>query len=105
MDKAVQKQAMALLTENAIQPINGILRIVSARLTKTGAIVVLEDGRKLELFGKPKVTQEPQKMISPPAYHTLTVPKLKKIAKEKGIKGYSNFNKRELLNALEGASL
>lgn len=34
--------------------------------------------------------------------NNLTVPELKEIAKEKGIKGYSNMKKEELISALAG---
>ena len=35
-------------------------------------------------------------------YEKMSITRLKEIAKEKGIKGYSKMNKAELLKALEG---
>ena len=60
MDAKTQKIVEGLILDNNVKPRKeGALQIViSARLTKTGAIVVFQDGRKLELFKLNKKQKE-----------------------------------------------
>ena len=51
MNAKTKKIVDALITDNNVKPPSGgIICVISARLTDEGAIVVFEDGRKLELL-------------------------------------------------------
>ncbi len=96
-----------MLSELAIDDKKAFTEFVN--LAKAGlagtvkAAPVIKEGPKTEvkeIVAKPEVKPEVAVEVAKPDYATMTLTKLKELAKEKGLKGYSTMKKEELISIL-----